>query len=68
MAHEMSETVKRGDQWFVIDTVGKNKGKILIGPFKSSDDADRAASERSRAFGKRKKNTKPGNPFSRLNK
>ncbi len=29
MAHELSETVKRGSRWFNITTVGSGKGRIL---------------------------------------
>ena len=34
--HEKSETIQRNNRWFVIDTVGPNKGRTL-GPSKGFD-------------------------------
>lgn len=52
MAHEKSETVKRGSRWFNIDTVGKDKGRVLGNQkgFATSQEAVSAAKKRSQSF------------------
>ncbi len=52
MVHEVSETVKRNGRWVVIDTVGKNKGKVN-GPkegFDTSKIADSYARQSSENY------------------
>ncbi len=53
MPHEKSETVKRGSRWYNVDTVGKDKGRILGSPggFTTQKKASAAAEARSRRFG-----------------
>jgi hypothetical protein len=53
MAHEKSATVKKGTRWFNIDTVGKDKGRILGSQkgFQTMKKAVQAAEARSPRFG-----------------
>ena len=53
MPHENSGTVKEGDHWVNVDTVGKDKGRVLGSQkgFKTQAKAVAAAKARSKRFG-----------------
>jgi hypothetical protein len=62
MSHEMSETIKGKDgRWYNVDTVGKDKGRVLGNKkgYSTVKEAVDAAKKRSKSFDKHKHKHSP---------